>query len=120
MEPSTLVEPLIQDTEGVFCPKVLDSYTGRFEYENVVTGDMLTFGRDGRWCVGSDCSAPMGGATPVSAMMATHQVRFSSWVHGMEFCKLELWSTVQNYGIKKMYIQQLIYSIHAFLAHFRW
>lgn len=89
MEPSTLVEPLIQGTEGVFCPKVLDSYTGRFEYENVATGDKLTFGRDGRWCVGSDCSAPMGGATPVGSMMATHQVRFLSWVYGVEHCKLE-------------------------------
>ena len=113
MEPSTLVEPLVQGTEGVFCPNVMDAHTGRFErltsslkpfsspframfkpksmplrasfeslppppialrYENVLTGDMLSFERNGRWCVGSDCSEPLGGATPLGAVMATHQV----------------------------------------------
>lgn len=40
----------------------------------MLTGDVLSFERNGRWCVGSDCSAPLGGGTPVGAVMATHQV----------------------------------------------
>ena len=35
MEPSTTVEAMSQDTEGVFCPKSLDLHTGSYNYENV-------------------------------------------------------------------------------------
>ena len=35
MEPSTTVEAMSQDTEGVFCPKRLDPHTGSYNYENV-------------------------------------------------------------------------------------
>ncbi|CAK8992037.1 unnamed protein product [Durusdinium trenchii] len=74
MEPSTMIEALIQDTEGVFCPKTLDVDTGRYEYENIITGDKLNFQSNGAWCVASDCSAAVGGATPVGVVMTTHEV----------------------------------------------
>lgn len=35
MEPSTTVEAMSQDTEGIFCPKRLDPHTGSYNYENV-------------------------------------------------------------------------------------
>eukprot|EP00913_Durusdinium_trenchii_P006626 g6225.t1 len=69
-----MIEALIQDTEGVFCPKTLDVDTGRYEYENIITGDKLNFQSNGAWCVASDCSAAVGGATPVGVVMTTHEV----------------------------------------------
>lgn len=47
--------------------------TGRYEYENIITGDKLNFQSNGAWCVASDCSAAVGGATPVGVVMTTHE-----------------------------------------------
>eukprot|EP00435_Cladocopium_sp_Y103_P034010 s209_g8.t1 len=74
MEPSTLIEPLIQSNEGVFCPKTLNAHTGRYDYENVVTGDVLSFQNSGAWCVASDCSSAVGGASPIGVLMTSHEV----------------------------------------------
>ena len=74
MEPSTTVEAMSQDTEGVFCPKRLDPHSGSYNYENVLTGDTLTFETSGAWCVGNDCSAAVGGANPIGVKMVTHEV----------------------------------------------
>ena len=56
-----------------FCPKTLDAHTGRYDYENAVTGDKLVFQRSGSWCVGSDCSSAVGGANPIGVLMTTHE-----------------------------------------------
>ena len=52
----------------------MNAHTGRFDYENVITGDKLTFQQNGAWCVGADCSAPIGGATPMGVVMTSHEV----------------------------------------------
>lgn len=74
MEPSTAVESLSQTPEGIFCPLRPDLKTGRFMYANAQTGDTLTYLLDGSWCVGPDCSAPVGGATPVGVVMSIFEV----------------------------------------------
>jgi hypothetical protein len=56
-----------------FCPKTLNAHTGRYDYENVVTGDVLSFQNSGAWCVGSDCSSAVGGASPIGVMMTSHE-----------------------------------------------
>ena len=45
-------------------------------YANAQTGDTLTYLLDGSWCVGPDCSAPVGGATPVGVVMSIFE---ASW-----------------------------------------
>ncbi|CAJ1455722.1 unnamed protein product [Effrenium voratum] len=74
MEPSTKIEQLTQAPEGVFCPSAFDQRTGRFEYENSITGDTLTFQSSGAWCVGSACSVPLGGADPIGVSMPGFEV----------------------------------------------
>ncbi|CAE7841182.1 ACBP2, partial [Symbiodinium necroappetens] len=74
MEPSTTIESMTQAPEGIFCPLEPDAHTGRYKYVNALTGDALSFERNGEWCVGPDCSAPVGGATPVGVVMTMLEV----------------------------------------------
>jgi len=74
MEPSTAIESLSQEAEGIFCPFSLDGHTGRFRYANNRTGDILLFQKDGSWCVDADCSLPVGGAGPLGVKMSIFEV----------------------------------------------
>ncbi|CAE7438803.1 ACBP2 [Symbiodinium sp. CCMP2592] len=74
MEPSTTIESMTQAPEGVFCPLEPDAHTGRYKYVNTLTGDTLSFERNGEWCVGPDCSSPVGGANPVGVLMTMLEV----------------------------------------------
>jgi len=74
VEPSTAIESLSQEAEGVFCPIAFDSHTGRYKYANNRTGDVLLFQKDGTWCVDADCSMPVGGATPIGVTMSIFEV----------------------------------------------
>ena len=65
-----------------FCPKTLNAHTGRYDYENVVTGDVLSFQNSGAWCVGSDCSSAVGGASPIGVMMTSHEASVTVDVGG--------------------------------------
>lgn len=69
MEPSTTVETQFHRSEGVFCPAFRSTDTGRYTYENSITGDTLVFQEDGRWCVRGDCSKKIGGENPIDATM---------------------------------------------------
>ncbi|CAE7865610.1 ACBP4 [Symbiodinium microadriaticum] len=83
MEPSTTIESMTQAPEGIFCPLEPDAHTGRYKspvsklgmtwagYVNALTGDTLSFER---WCVGPDCSSPVGGADPVGVLMTMLEV----------------------------------------------
>jgi hypothetical protein len=68
-----------------FCPKTLDAHTGRYDYENAVTGDKLVFQRSGSWCVGSDCSSAVGGANPIGVLMTTHEACWNPWLYCWPF-----------------------------------
>ena len=71
---------ILQAPEGVFCPSAFDQRTGRFEYENSITGDTLTFQSSGAWCVGSACSVPLGGADPIGVSMPGFEAGQLLWI----------------------------------------
>lgn len=56
----------------------MNAHTGRYDYENVVTQDLLSFQNNGAWCVGADCSSAVGQATPVGVVMTTHEALLRS------------------------------------------
>ncbi|CAE7578834.1 ACBP2 [Symbiodinium natans] len=71
VEPSRTIRKLYDSQEGTYCP--VDKRAGRLRYENYETGDMLDMQEDGAWCVGGQCSTPVGGGAAVPAdLMVAH------------------------------------------------
>ncbi|CAE8641344.1 unnamed protein product [Polarella glacialis] len=73
VEPAGLVPALLPDEEGIYCPSLRDTGSGRLSYASEA-GVILEFQADGRWCVGSNCSDETGALTPAGLTLSAFDV----------------------------------------------